>query len=96
MDSELFGNYSRIFLAILADTISNDNYDDNTLIETIISLKCSIDGLIIHGTNEETEELQSVILDHYMYSKNKKLRQVTIEGICKMLFSIKFSGKLEG
>jgi hypothetical protein len=31
-----------------------------------------------------------------MYSKNKQLRQVTIEGICKMLFSIKFAGKLEG
>jgi hypothetical protein len=57
LDGELFGNYSRIFLAILADTIANDCYDESTLKETIISIKCSIDGLIIHGTNSETEEL---------------------------------------
>jgi hypothetical protein len=30
-----------------------------------------------------------------MYSSNKKLRQISIEGICKMLFSIKISKEIQ-
>ena len=35
---------------------------DNTLHETIIALKSSIDGLIVHGTNRNTEQLQRLII----------------------------------
>lgn len=99
LDRELFENYSRIFLAILADTFSNNAedevIDDETLKETLLALKCSIDGLIVHGTSPETEDLQVIIMQHFIFIRNKRLRQVTIEGVCKMLFSIKISTTLE-
>jgi hypothetical protein len=88
LDKDLFENYSRIFSAILADAADNSrNCDDGSIIETLIALKSSIDGLICHGTSEVTEDLQQVILQHFMFSADKRLRQVTVEGVCKMLFS---------
>ena len=47
--------------------------------------------MIFYGTNDQTEALQQLILDRFMFSKEKKLRQITIEGICKMLFSIQIT-----
>jgi hypothetical protein len=64
---------------------------DITKKQTILALKASIDGLIFYGTNKKTEQLQQMILQQYMFSSDKQLRQITIEGVCKMLFSHKIT-----
>lgn len=55
LDVESFNNYSRIFLMILADTNEslqkNESLTQINQIEAFISLKASIDGLLIHGVN---------------------------------------------
>lgn len=61
LDKDLFGNYSIIFYTILAETSEilhkkrhkqGDFLDEGSLKETLIALKSSIDGLIVHGTTE--------------------------------------------
>lgn len=68
---------------------------DDTKKKTIIALKASIDGLIFYGANKETEELQSLILQEFLYSPDKQVRQITIEGTCKMLFSHKITKNID-
>ena len=97
LDKDLFNNYSRIFSAILQDSLEQDRYnthfeDDAVRLKcATIALKSSIDGLLFYRTNDRTEALRQLILDRFMFSKEKKLRQITIEGICKMLFSIQIT-----
>jgi len=53
-------------------------------------LKSAVDGLIIHGICDEgTIELFDLITGEYLFVKDRVLRQVTIEGVCKMMFSPK-------
>lgn len=54
-----------------------------------------MDSLIIHGTDAKTQKLQTIIIEDYLLVKDKILRQVTIEGVCKMLFSRKLSMNTE-
>lgn len=65
-------------MAILDDCVSSFKESpylaENTLHEVIISLKASIDGLIVHGADEETQELQDLILRNFLYSHNIQLR----------------------
>ncbi|CDW89230.1 at hook motif family protein [Stylonychia lemnae] len=86
LDKELFENYSKIFQRILVEDIMEENLRDK-----IIALKSSVDSLIIHGVNQKTQKLQKIIVEDYMVIKDKILRQITIEGICKMLFSRKLT-----
>lgn len=89
LDKELFINYSKIFQTILTD----EGVDgEDTLREKIIALKSSVDSLIIHGVEAKTTlKLQRIIIEDYMVIKDSTLRQITIEGICKMLFSRKLT-----
>ena len=87
MDKVLFQNYSTIFQTILTEDVEEDN-----LREKIIALKSSVDSLIIHGAEvKTTQKLQRIIVEDYMVIKDRILRQITIEGICKMLFSRKLT-----
>jgi hypothetical protein len=43
-----------IFQAILEDSLEQSFLPEDSLHETIIALKSSIDGLIVHGTNSKT------------------------------------------
>ncbi len=89
LDKELFQNYSRIFQTILTEDVSAE---DTNLREKIIALKSSVDSLIIHGVEAKTTlKLQRIIIEDYMVIKDRILRQITIEGICKMLFSRKLT-----
>ena len=58
LDSDLFSGWSVIFKAILTDVFENHSKDehinDDTLKETLIALKSSIDAMIVHGTTSET------------------------------------------
>jgi hypothetical protein len=85
LDKELFQNYSRIFQTILTE-------DSGEVREKIIALKSSVDSLIIHGIDARTTlKLQRIIVEDYLVSKDRLMRQITIEGICKMLFSRKLT-----
>lgn len=90
LDKELFQNYSKIFQRILQEELSEEN-----LREKIIALRSSVDALIIHGVDQKTQKLQKIIIEDYMVIKDKVLRQITIEGICKMLFSRKLTQDAE-
>ena len=93
LDKGLFHNYSKIYLAIMMDCVSNfqsaASLDEKDLHETIIVLRSSFDGLIMHGVDEETQRLQDFILDNFLYCHCRPIRQISVEGICKLLFSIK-------
>lgn len=105
LDRELFINYSTIFHTILAEDVhgtssSTLNSNDTNLREKLIALRSSVDALIIHGVDppssldgqeSKTQKLQRIIVEDYMVIKDKVLRQVTIEGLCKMLFSRKLT-----
>eukprot|EP00347_Sterkiella_histriomuscorum_P002311 403368647 len=86
LDKEVFQNYTKIFQRILVEDVIQDN-----LREKIIALKSSVDSLIIHGVDPKTQKLQKIIIEDYMVIQDKVLRQITIEGICKMLFSRKLT-----
>ena len=87
LDRELFKSYSKIFETILTEDVQEDNMRDK-----IIALKSSVDSLIIHGVDTKTTlRLQTIIFEDYIVIKDRILRQITIEGICKMLFSRKIT-----
>lgn len=85
LDSDLFSSYSQIFTKILTE-----EDDEDKDVEKVIALKSSYDGLIVHGvTDDHTQALFQLLTNEYLTIPDKVLRQVTIEGVCKMLFSIK-------
>lgn len=85
LDKELFHNYARIFETILSE-------GEDNLREKVIALKSSVDALIIHGGEaRSTQKLQRLLLEDYLVSRDPTLRQVAIEGVCKMLFSRKLT-----
>jgi len=88
LDEEVFHNYAGIFFSILE---SNENTDsEQGLKDKIVSLKSAVDGLIVHGINNQTaRNLFELITDKYLHIKQPILRQITIEGVCKMMFSTK-------
>jgi len=73
-----------------------EEVDGDNLREKIIALKSSVDSLIIHGIDPKTTlKLHRIIVEDYMVVKDRVLRQIAIEGICKMLFSRKLTQDAE-
>jgi hypothetical protein len=88
LDREVFGSYGKVFLNILRRERAKE--DEHDLKEKIIALKSTVDGLTVHGvTGPETQELFECVTQEYLTVENRFLRQVAIEGVCKMLFSTK-------
>jgi hypothetical protein len=53
-------------------------------------LKSAVDGLIVHGIcGQSTQDLFNIITQNYLHIKEPILRQIAIEGVCKMMFSTK-------
>ena len=87
LDKDVMLNYSKIFTQILEEEISPDK--DNKR-EKVIAIKSIVDGLILHGIEEEQFlNFFNILTDNYLKVKDRTLRQVTIEGVCKMLFTTK-------
>ena len=87
LDKEVFTNYSSIYISILK---TNSQQKEQELRSKLIALKSAIDGLIVHGVcDESTQELFDLITQNYMQGNDPYLRQITIEGVCKMMFSTK-------
>ena len=85
LDKEVFLNYSKIFTEILQAEISPEK--DNKR-EKVIAIKSVVDGLIIHGIGEDQfKSFFEILTTNYLTTKDRILRQVTIEGVCKMLFT---------
>jgi len=99
LDGDLFKNYCQVFRAILDDALATmqaqGRLSKSTLHEVIVALKSSFDGLIVHGATEQTEALQELIVRSFIYAPEKHLRQLTIEGVAKLLFSINISKAAE-
>ena len=87
LDKDVFMNYSKIFAQILHDELSPAK--DNKR-EKVIAIKSVVDALIIHGiAEEELDEFFELVTGEYLTSRDRVLRQVAIEGACKMLFTTK-------
>ena len=85
LDKSVFLNYSKIFTEILDDEI--DPEKDNKR-EKVIAIKSVVDGLIIHGISEpQLDTFFEILTKKYLTVKDRILRQVSIEGVCKMLFT---------
>jgi hypothetical protein len=94
---DIFVSYVGTFKKILTKTEDacfdeiDSKYDrEHFLKEKIIALKCTIDGILLHGICSDTvEQAFDLITTDYLKSKNIYLRQVTIEGVCKLLITKK-------
>ena len=87
LDKGVLLNYSRIFTEILEEELAPDR--DNKR-EKVIAIKSVVDGLILHGIEDEKlAKFFELITVNYMTTKDRILRQVAIEGVCKMLFTPK-------
>jgi len=87
LDKEVFINYSKIFTQILAEDLAPDK--DNKR-EKVIAIKSVVDSLIIHGIAEpQLDTFFETLTGKYLKIKDRTLRQVSIEGVCKMLFTPK-------
>ena len=86
LDKEVFLNYSKIFNHILIDEQLDQNSEKRR--EKVIAIKSVVDGLIIHGIGEDQmSKFFDILTSDYIMVKDRILRQVTIEGVCKMLFT---------
>jgi hypothetical protein len=78
LNKELFMNYSAIFSALLEERIEGFNetleVEQGSLHETIVALKAIFDGLIMHGIDAETRELQDYVIANFLYCHNLPLR----------------------
>ena len=85
LDKQVFMNYSEIFRQILTEDVSIENKR-----EKVIAIKSVVDGLIVHGLcDDKSQALFDLITGPFLTIREKVLRQVSIEGVCKMLFSTK-------
>jgi hypothetical protein len=97
LDQKVFLDYSNTFKRLLTKKEDDHCYESESryereyfLKEKIVALKCSIDGILLHGIcNEDVESAFDLITNDYLKSQNRYLRQVTIEGVCKLLVSNK-------
>jgi hypothetical protein len=86
LDEVVFNSYQGIFQTILED----EEDSDGKLKDKIVSLKSAVDGLIVHGiNNQESKNLFDLVVGKYLNVRNPILRQLAIEGVCKMMFSTK-------
>jgi len=90
LDKQCFINYAKIFTNILKQEVADETNLLRQQKDQVVALKSAVDGLIIHGICDEgTIELFDLITGEYLFVKDRVLRQVTIEGVCKMMFSPK-------
>lgn len=76
-----FSNYSKIFKTCLVQT------DEGSRRDKVIALKSSVDGLIVHGVFDDvTNELFEMVTNDFLKTNDRILRQVAIEGVCKLMF----------
>ena len=62
----------------------------------MVAIKSVVDGLIIHGIyDEKTKGLLDTVTSKYLTIRQNVLRQVTIEGVCKMLLSPKLCDEID-
>lgn len=55
-----------------------------------MALKAAVDGLIVHGMSDEsTQLLFTDITQVHLFDRDPPLKQIAVEGVCKMLFSLK-------
>ena len=88
LDKEVFTNYSSIYISILKNASTQQS--EQELRSKLIALKSAIDGLMVHGVcDESTQELFDLITQNYMQGNDPYLRQITVEGVCKMMFNNK-------
>lgn len=81
LNKNLFSNYAEIFKSCL----SVDDPDARR--DRIIALKSSIDGLIVHGMFDDiTTELFDMVTCDFLKTNDRILRQVAVEGVCKLMF----------
>ena len=86
LDREVFISYVDTFQTFLSE--EEPLYDN--LHERVVAIKSVVDGLMIHGIcDEKAKGLFDTVTSKYLTIRQKVLRQVTIEGVCKMLFSPK-------
>lgn len=53
-------------------------------------VKSIVDGLLIHGASEVLpKQLFNVLTSQYLMTNDRVVRQVVVEGVCKMLFTTK-------
>lgn len=52
-------------------------------------MKAIFDGLIVHGVDSSSRQMQDFIIDNFLYCHNLPLRQIAVEGVIKLMFSIK-------
>ena len=81
-------DYKDIFSSILLEDLNNENDHKR---EKVIAIKGVIDSLIIHGIEDERLESFFKIITgaEYLTINDHHLRQVIIEGVFKLLFSVK-------
>ena len=83
----MFLNYSKIFTEIL---VADSSLERENKREKVIAIKSVVDSLIIHGLSEDKfAHFFKILTRDYLTTKDRILRQVTIEGVCKMLFTTK-------
>ena len=87
LDSDVFLSYGQIFMNILAEELEPEK--DNKR-EKVIAIKSVVDSLIIHGIDQpQLSAFFDILTGQYLSVRNRVLRQVSIEGVCKMLFTPK-------
>ena len=84
LDKVVFQNYALIFKSIL------DNKEPNHQKERIVALKAAVDGLIVHGIfDDSTRLIFNDITQVHLFERDPPLKQIAVEGVCKMMFSLK-------
>lgn len=87
LDKDVFLNYSKIFTETL---VAEASFERENKREKVIAIKSVVDSLIIHGLSEDKfKHFFRILTRDYLTTRDPILRQVTIEGVCKMLFTTK-------
>jgi hypothetical protein len=81
LNKNIFSNYAEIFKTCL------EVDDPEAQRDRIIALKSSIDGLIVHGVFDDiTGKLFDMVTGDFLKTSDRIIRQVAIEGVCKLMF----------
>ena len=86
IDKEIFIEYAEIFNKGLV--VENDEESAN-LRGQVIAIKCTVDGLLIHGRcSPQASDLFRILTSFYLRHSDALLRRLTAEGVCKMFFTL--------
>ena len=90
LQPEIFKTYSPIFMSVLELNKANQQESVAERKDKIVTLKSTVDALVRHGIlTPECEQLFSLVSREYIFVSDPLLKQVAIEGVCKMLFAKK-------